>query len=813
MDKEEETGSPSWGASFFAQTEDVARAVAAVAAAATATHSPRPSVVYSSNDDGGNSPLKRLQRHVTNVLKGFSHPPEVKRGTYNPEVLTSQKRQWASFQLQYLDHRSLKLPTRLFESMVVLGLHPNCDIQALQRQYIARKHEGLGRLRSSRSSQNFSRVEPNLEPQVLFVYPPEKQVPLQYKDLLSFCFPGGVEVHAVERTPSMSELNEILLGQEHFKRTDLSFVFRLQVADDSTLYGCCVLVEELVQKPSGLLSMIAEKHPSRPSLSRHILTTKRCYCILSRVPSFELHFGVLNSIFTEERLERLTKGIDLLDLETPKDYGNGEILEENTEETSHSVSLSSRTEENMVNGTAEFSQSSLKDSSSGRVADNGIHLENQMLDGDFNLLKGRVIENVVVPIDPETKTASSKRESDVANAEVSEVYVDDFSANKQAGERRLPNAVLPLLRYYQYESSESSSSVLCSFQGSPSEDRNFRSDVDDTETEEASFSGQDDSDLIDILEWAKANNHGSLQIISEYYQLRCPARGSTVRFHPLEHLHPLEYHRPETTVLHIAGSTIDLRSCSTSLEFAEAQGALSVEEEATALSVWAIACICGSLRLENVLTLFAGALLEKQIVIISSNLGILSASVLSVIPLIRPYQWQSLLMPVLPNDMLDFLDAPVPYIVGVKNKTNEVQSKLSNVILVDANKNQVKSPTLPQLPQHKELFSSLSPYHAKLVGESFLARKRPVYECTAEQVEAAKGFLSVLRTYLDSLCSNLRSHTITNVQSNDDKVSLLLKESFIDSFPSRDRPFMKLFVDTQLFSVHTDLVLSFFQKE
>lgn len=30
--------------------------------------------------------------------------------------------------------------------------------------------------------------------QVLFVYPPEKQLPLKYKDLLSFCFPAGVEV-------------------------------------------------------------------------------------------------------------------------------------------------------------------------------------------------------------------------------------------------------------------------------------------------------------------------------------------------------------------------------------------------------------------------------------------------------------------------------------------------------------------------------------------------------------------------------------------------------------------------------------------
>ncbi|XP_065623635.1 uncharacterized protein LOC136064992 [Quercus suber] len=215
----------------------------------------------------------------------------------------------------------------------------------------------------------------------------------------------------------------------------------------------------------------------------------------------------------------------------------------------------------------------------------------------------------------------------------------------------------------------------------------------------------------------------------------------------------------------------------------------------------------------QVLTLFAAALLEKQIVVVCSNLGILSASVLSIIPLIRPYQWQSLLMPVLPNDMLDFLDAPVPYIVGVKNKTNEVQSKLTNVILLDVNKNQVKSPSIPQLPKQRELFSLLSPYHAKLVGESYLGKKRPVYECTEVQVEAAKDFLAVLRSYLDTLCSNLRSHTITNVQSNDDKVSLLLKESFIDSFPSRDRPFMKLFVDTQLFSVHTDLVLSFIQKE
>lgn len=142
-----------------------------------------------------------------------------------------------------------------------------------------------------------------------------------------------------------------------------------------------------------------------------------------------------------------------------------------------------------------------------------------------------------------------------------------------------------------------------------------------------------------FLAWIhQANSYGLLQIICEYYRLPCPKRGITVRFQPLEHLHPLEYSRPEETVLRVGGSSIDLKSCTTSLELAEvsikslfcvcvclyvhnselnypssvivlisvfyihhqAHNALFVEEEASALSIWTIATICGALRLENV---------------------------------------------------------------------------------------------------------------------------------------------------------------------------------------------------------------------
>jgi hypothetical protein len=60
------------------------------------------------------------------------------------------------------------------------------------------------------------------------------------------------------------------------------------------------------------------------------------------------------------------------------------------------------------------------------------------------------------------------------------------------------------------------------------------------------------------------------------------------------------------------------------------------------------------------------------------------------------------------------------------------------------------------------------------------------------QAKAVEGFLGVLRGYLESLCSDLRAHTITDVGASGDRVSLLLKDSFIDSFSYKDRPFIKV---------------------
>jgi hypothetical protein len=63
-----------------------------------------------------------------------------------------------------------------------------------------------------------------------------------------------------------------------------------------------------------------------------------------------------------------------------------------------------------------------------------------------------------------------------------------------------------------------------------------------------------------------------------------------------------------------------------------------------------------------------------------------------------------------------------------------------------------------------------------------------------------------VQDHLTWLCSSLPRHTITDVQTSE-RVSLLLKDSFVESFPLRERAFMKQLVETQTFSVFCDSVI------
>ncbi|XWS33053.1 hypothetical protein CRYUN_Cryun22dG0045000 [Craigia yunnanensis] len=85
--------------------------------------------------------------------------------------------------------------------------------------------------------------------------------------------------------------------------------------------------------------------------------------------------------------------------------------------------------------------------------DDGNSIDHQMLGRDFDSSKV-VNHDTIVSIVQKVQTFSSKKETIGSNPEDYDTDVGDITTNKQVAKRCFLNVVLPLLCYYQHESSE-----------------------------------------------------------------------------------------------------------------------------------------------------------------------------------------------------------------------------------------------------------------------------------------------------------------------------------------------------------------------
>ncbi|GMH71399.1 hypothetical protein TL16_g05638 [Triparma laevis f. inornata] len=144
---------------------------------------------------------------------------------------------------------------------------------------------------------NKSKVEvvepPKVKPTVLMHYGAKdgfKDLPTSADSIANFCFPQGISVRQVNLKESMSDVNAIFYGP-YCHRGDGSFIFTFNddtglvdgQTNSSTLYGVCVTQPRLVGS----------------------LEVPRVYCILTRIPHFDLHFRVLWDVIAAQRIGRL----------------------------------------------------------------------------------------------------------------------------------------------------------------------------------------------------------------------------------------------------------------------------------------------------------------------------------------------------------------------------------------------------------------------------------------------------------------------------------------------------------------------------
>ncbi|XP_046976819.1 DENN domain-containing protein 1A isoform X1 [Vanessa cardui] len=101
--------------------------------------------------------------------------------------------------------------------------------------------------------------------------------------------------------------------------------------------------------------------------------------------------------------------------------------------------------------------------------------------------------------------------------------------------------------------------------------------------------------------------------------------------------------------------------------------------------------------------LWAALLHERRIAIVASKPSRLSACVQAANATLFPMSWQHIFIPILPKHLVDYLLAPMPFLIGVPRSVMETvrMSEVGDVVVLDVDANELKSPfhDLDSLPQ------------------------------------------------------------------------------------------------------------------
>lgn len=186
----------------------------------------------------------------------------------------------------------------------------------------------------------------------------------------------------------------------------------------------------------------------------------------------------------------------------------------------------------------------------------------------------------------------------------------------------------------------------------------------------------------------------------------------------------------------------------------------------------------------NMLHLYASMLYERRILICCSKLSTLTACVHGSAAMLYPMHWQHVYIPVLPQHLLDYCCAPMPYLIGVHSSLMEKVRgmALDDVVVLNIDTNTLETPydDLQSLPN--DVVSSLK------------SRLKKVSTTTGDGV--ARAFLKSQATLFGSYRNALQIESGEPITFNE--------ETFINHRSSAMRQFLQNAIQLQLFKQFID---------
>ena len=231
------------------------------------------------------------------------------------------------------------------------------------------------------------------------------------------------------------------------------------------------------------------------------------------------------------------------------------------------------------------------------------------------------------------------------------------------------------------------------------------------------------------------------------------------------------------------------------------------------------------LDIDNVLLLFKVMILEHKIVMHSKHKSLLLPAAETLCAIIFPFKFQHVYIPVMPTALADYLQAPVPYLIGMP--TSQIHEALAELdktqaILVDLDHNTVQVGSaieLPEFPTHgadvlrRELQLCASIFepddpdleNADLAFAGGGLLDRGVHTVVGEPFESRnvrsaflRFFLTILREYRCCLRLPFLTPEFENI-ANPNQAELFADQQFRGMQPEQSWPFIDRLLETQSF--------------
>lgn len=192
---------------------------------------------------------------------------------------------------------------------------------------------------------------------------------------------------------------------------------------------------------------------------------------------------------------------------------------------------------------------------------------------------------------------------------------------------------------------------------------------------------------------------------------------------------------------------------------------------------------------EEVLLVFAAAVLERRIIFIADELGTLSQIIHAVAALLYPFTWQHTLISIVPEILIDVVMAPTPYLLGVQKHLLDQVTDQTDLLVVDLS--EAKKETF--ITSIGDESSILPPKLQAEILEALTTRQK------ASTVEELNRVVSEAFLYF---FVKTVGHYSSYVKFGGAEGPVFEKRSFYKAIESKTtRHFVKKFIETQMFDL------------